>query len=654
QYNSYAEVLKNLKNIYDSNRLMLGKRDVIRETVETDINGNVIKVDGKVLRKFVLSDSYKWLTVGEVVQRVDNIAKGLVRSGVKSGDNVIIWADTRLEWTLCSLALVKINATLATLYSTLGTSGLIYGINQTEAKTIVTTFDLLPKLKSFLPEVPNLKTVIYMQNTKDQVVDNFPEDISIKSFEELEESGAEDKNILEYHLPKDTNETAVIMYTSGTTGDPKAVCISHKSLMVTLKGCLSNSTDADINEFDRHMHLSYLPLAHIMGFSFEMFTLFAGIRVGYSSPLTLTDSSPGLATGQSGDAKLLKPTFMAAVPLVLDRMLKEIYDKLSQRSPISAPLFTYLMDYKIRWKARGYDTPIINRLLCGRVAEAVGGRLEYILAGGAAVNPRTQAILKAALNCKISQGYGATEAGGGAIANHWDDLAYNTTGIPVVGYQMKLVDWPEGGYLATDKPNPRGELLIGGDQVSNGYYKAPELTAESFTTDSRGVRWFRTGDIVEVLTDGSFRIIDRKKDLAKLANGEYISLGKIESTLKSCQYVENICVIAISDANCVVALVTPNHKSLLSLGKQLGKPNTYTRDQLCADPSVCDKVCESIRQSAQLNGLTKIEIPVKIKLCAEEWTADNNMITAAMKLKRNNVTSYYKSHITDMIDSINK
>ena len=92
---------------------------------------------------------------------------------------------------------------------------------------------------------------------------------------------------------------------------------------------------------------------------------------------------------------------------------------------------------------------------------------------------------------------------------------------------MNLVDWPVSGYLATDKPNPRGELLIGGYQVSNGYYKVPELTAESFTTDSRGVRWFRTGDIVEVLTDGSFRIIDRKKDLAKLANGEYISLGKV-------------------------------------------------------------------------------------------------------------------------------
>ncbi|CAG2176204.1 unnamed protein product, partial [Oppiella nova] len=119
QYNTYPEVLKNLKNMYDSNRLMLGKRDVIEDTIEKDSNGNIITIDGKVLRKFVLSDSYKWLTLNEVIERVDNIAKGLIEIGVKKGDKVIIWADTRLEWTLCSLALMKVNATLITLFSTL-------------------------------------------------------------------------------------------------------------------------------------------------------------------------------------------------------------------------------------------------------------------------------------------------------------------------------------------------------------------------------------------------------------------------------------------------------------------------------------------------------------------------------------------------------
>jgi long-subunit acyl-CoA synthetase (AMP-forming) len=120
--------------------------------------------------------------------------------------------------------------------------------------------------------------------------------------------------------------------------------------------------------------------------------------VGYSSPFTLTDSSPGLAKGQTGDAKLLSPTFMTAVPLVLDRILKELYEKLNARSSISAPLFTYLMQYKIRWKSRGFDTP-------RKIAEAIGGRMEYIMVGGAPLNPKTQAIIKAAFNARqVTQG----------------------------------------------------------------------------------------------------------------------------------------------------------------------------------------------------------------------------------------------------------
>ncbi|CAG2121815.1 unnamed protein product, partial [Medioppia subpectinata] len=230
---------------------------------------------------------------------------------------------------------MKINATLCTLFSTLGTPGLIYGINQTESQTIITTFDLLPKLKGFLHEVPNLKSIVYIKNTRDQSLsDSFPDNLSVKSLEQLEECGTNDKRELEYDLPKDTKETAVIMYTSGTTGNPKAVCISHKSLMASLKVLLSNTTDDMSDGVDNHSYMSYLPLAHILGFTFEMFLLFGGVRIGYSSPFTLTDTSPGLAKGQLGDARLLQPTSMTAVPLVLDRILKEIYEKLNSRSPI--------------------------------------------------------------------------------------------------------------------------------------------------------------------------------------------------------------------------------------------------------------------------------------------------------------------------------
>ncbi|CAG2120034.1 unnamed protein product, partial [Medioppia subpectinata] len=355
----------------------------------------------------MLSDSYKWLTLNDVIKRVDNIAKGLMKMGVKKGDNVIIWADTRLEWTLCSLALIKINATLCTLYSTLGTSGLIYGINQTESQTIITSIDLMPKLKSFIDKVPHLKSIVYMKNTSDQLSDNsFGDNITIKSLDQLEDNGTDDKSVpLDYQLPNDTNETAVIMYTSGTTGQPKAVRISHRSLMASLRSLHGYSADNIPDGIHNQTYMSYLPLAHILGFTFEMYLFFAGARIGYSSAQTLTDSSPGLASGQSGDVTLLRPTSMTAVPLVMDRLLKQIYEKLNARSALSAPLFTYLMDYKIRWTGRGYDTPLINRVICRPIAAALGGRLEYVSVGGAALNPRTQALLKAALNCKqIAQG----------------------------------------------------------------------------------------------------------------------------------------------------------------------------------------------------------------------------------------------------------
>ncbi|CAG2100424.1 unnamed protein product [Medioppia subpectinata] len=250
QYNSYAEVLKNLKNNYASNRPMLGKRDVIRETVEKDIN----------------------------------------------------------EWYY---------------------SGFLISLNHSFSLCFTS------KPACFLHEVPNLKSIVYIKNTKDQTLsDSFPDNLSVKSLEQLEECGTNDKRELEYDLPKDTKETAVIMYTSGTTGNPKAVCISHKSLMASLKVLLSNTTDDMSDGVDNHSYMSYLPLAHILGFTFEMFLLFGGVRIGYSSPFTLTDTSPGLAKGQLGDARLLQPTSMTAVPLVLDRILKEIYEKLNSRSPI--------------------------------------------------------------------------------------------------------------------------------------------------------------------------------------------------------------------------------------------------------------------------------------------------------------------------------
>ena len=120
-----------------------------------------------------------------------------------------------------------------------------------------------------------------------------------------------------------------------------------------------------------------------------------------------------------------------------------------------------------------------------------------------------------------------TETSASACVTDFDDLDVGHVGGPSAGCLIKLVDWPEGGYKATDKPNPRGEIVIGGDVVSNGYYKKPELTEEYFKVDENGVKWFSTGDVGEGLPTGVFKIIDRKKDIIKLGNGEYVSLSKV-------------------------------------------------------------------------------------------------------------------------------
>ena len=150
-----------------------------------------------------------------------------------------------------------------------------------------------------------------------------------------------------------------------------------------------------------------------------------------------------------------------------------------------------------------------------------------MVVGGAALSPELQKLIKSALDITLVQGYGATETFGAVLCMDDNDLSYGRCGAPLKDIHVMLEDWPEGGQKATDKPNPRGELVVGGYGVASGYYNNKELTDESFSPAPNGMRWFRTGDIGEVFPDGTFKVIDRKKDLIKLANGEYFSLGKV-------------------------------------------------------------------------------------------------------------------------------
>merc|ERR550525_285697 len=204
-------------------------------------------------------------------------------------------------------------------------------------------------------------------------------------------------------------------------------------------------------------------------------------------------------------------------------------------------------------------------------------------------------------------------------------------GAPLMDVDIKLVNWDEGNYRVTDKPNPRGEVHVGGDNVAVGYFKNEKETQANFYEEN-GRRWFRTGDIGEFHTDGVLNIIDRKKDLVKLQHGEYVSYGKIESVLKTCPIVENICLYADPTKDYLIAMVIPDKVHLDGL-------NHSTVDK-------SEMIQKRILEYGVKNGLEKFELPLKILLITnDEWTPETGLVTAAFKIRRKQVVARYRHEI---------
>ncbi|KAG0411771.1 hypothetical protein HPB47_011109 [Ixodes persulcatus] len=394
--------------------------------------------------------------------------------GVRPRQNVVILAETRLEWMLAAQACLRINIPVVTLYATLGEDGIIHGINETEATHLITSYDLMPRIAKILHKIPSLTHIIYMESPLSKAPVVAPEGVRVLPFAQLEESGKTADTELRGETPT-TDDIAIIMYTSGSTGIPKGVMITHGNVVTTARG-----------------------------FSCLSFAL--GAKIGYSSPLTLTDKSTGVQRGCQGDATLLQPTIMVSVPLILDRIRKSITEVAAVRGPFFSRFFNYVVAYKSFWQRMGFNTPILNRLVFNKMRALLGGRLSVIATGSAPLSADTHEFIQACLDCYVVQGYGLTETAAGATIMDLEDVSFGRVGAPIVSCYIKLVDWDEAHYHVTDKPNPRGEILVGGPCVTKGYYKNEALTNECYREEG-GIRWFYTGDIGEMFPDGTVKII---------------------------------------------------------------------------------------------------------------------------------------------------
>ncbi|XP_041949850.1 long-chain-fatty-acid--CoA ligase 4b isoform X3 [Alosa sapidissima] len=612
----------------------LGTRDVLSEETETQPNG-------KVFKKLVLGE-YQWMSYEEVNQAARFFGSGLTSLGQQPKSTIAIFCETRAEWMITAQACFKHNFPLVTLYATLGEDAVAYGLNECGATHLITSVELMEtKLKSILSQVPALTHVIYVDN-KEVSSDGYPESLVIQSMQSVTDLGAKPENLnvaVEQPLPSDL---AVVMYTSGSTGTPKGVMIVHSNLIAGMAGQCQRIPGLGHQD----TYIGYLPLAHVLELTAEMSCLTHGCRVGYSSPQTLSDQSTKIKKGSKGDCTVLQPTLMAAVPEIMDRIYKNVMSKVQDMNYIQRTLFKMGYNYKLEQLKQGKDTPICNTLLFGKVKALLGGNIRRMLSGGAPLSPATQYFMNVCF-CPVSNGYGLTETCGAGTITDVTDESTKRVGAPLICSEIKLRDWLEGGYTSEDKPNPRGEIMIGGPNVCLGYYKNDQLN-EDFWVDDNGQRWFCTGDIGEVHPDGCLQIVDRKKDLVKLQVGEYVSLGKVESVLKNCPLVDNICAYANSDQSYVICFVVPNQKHLKALASKCGVEGEL--GELCGHPTMEAEVLKAMKEIAtsKQGKLLRFEIPTKVCLSPEPWTPETGLVTDAFKLKRTELKQHYLSDIERM------
>merc|ERR1719342_1212724 len=334
---------------------------------------------------------------------------------------------------------------------------------------------------------PHVKHIIVIEDqlTKSSFSEMLNEKVRIVSFENVVQLGA-DQPV--EPSPPDSEDLAIIMYTSGSTGVPKGVMISHKNLVAT------STTILYLRKFDNKsdMYIAYLPLAHVLELLSECTMLLLGVPIGYSSPNTMTNVSTAIKEGQLGDAVLLRPTIMCTVPLILDRIYKNISEGANKKGNVFKRVFDFCYNYKLWWNKQGYHCPLLERLIFKKLRQILGGRVDMMIVGGAPLAPKTQEFVRTCLDARLVQGYTMTETTCSGTCQILGDLTVGNVGGPMAGMEVRIINWEEGNYRITDKPFPRGELVLGGEPVTRGYYKNAEKTAEDFFTEN-GKQFFKSG-----------------------------------------------------------------------------------------------------------------------------------------------------------------
>ncbi len=539
----------------------------------------------------------------EYISKANTISRAFLRLGLKKDDKVaIISSNNRSEWHIMDIGILQTGAQTVPIYPTIAPEDYEYILNHCEASfCIVSDEELFKKINSIRKKVPYLKEIYSFDQINECI-----------NWNELLELGKNQDNQTDLESQKNkikTDDLATIIYTSGTTGKPKGVMLSHKNIVSNVLG---SSTRIPF-EAGKSKALSFLPICHIFERMVVYLYQYYGVSIYFGESLDKVGEN----------IREVKPTVITAVPRLIEKVYDKIYTKGNELTGLKKKMFQWAIKLGTIYEPYGanglwyeFQLKIARRLIFSKWKEALGGNLELIVSGSAALQTRLSRIFAAA-DIPVMEGYGLTETSPVIAVNDIKDHGFKigTVGKVIENVEVKIAE--------------DGEILCKGPNVMIGYYKDEKLTSEVITDG-----YFHTGDIGHLDEEGFLKITDRKKEMFKTSGGKYIAPQLIENTMKQSNFIEQIMVIG-EGQKMPAAFIQPNFEYVKNWAKLQDIQIGSSMNEIVANEKVIARIQEEIDKINEKFG--HWERIKRFELTPEIWSVEGGHLTPTLKLKRKNV-----------------
>lgn len=544
----------------------------------------------------------EWIKVStqSYIDQANAMSRALIKIGIQAGDKIALISNNRSEWNICDIAIQQVGAISVPVYPTIDSDSYAYIFNDASVKIcIVSDQELADKVTAIIPRVETLTTVYsYVDcdgTTNWSVLSEAPNP-------ELDAELEKRKNAVQ------GDDLVTLIYTSGTTGNPKGVMLSHNNLLSNVIACeprLPVGSDAK--------SLSFLPVCHVFERMLLYLYQYTGVSIYFAESLdTIGDN-----------LKEVKPNVFTAVPRLLEKVFDKIVAKGEALTGIKKKLFFWALalgeEYDVRGKGGFYKFKlgIARKLIFSKWQEALGGNIEAIACGSAALQPRLARVYLAA-GIPVMEGYGLTETSPVISVNmeKGNKICIGTTGTVIDKVTVKIAE--------------DGEILVKGPNVMKGYYNQPEKTAE--VIDAEG--WFHTGDIGTFVDGQYLKITDRKKEIFKTSGGKYIAPQVMENKFKESRFIEQIMVIG-ENQKMPAAFIVPDVEYIKEWAKQNKLDVGETYDEVAHHALVLEQLEKEVTKYNQNFG--QWEQIKRFEVSKSPWTIESGELTPTMKPKRKQV-----------------